>query len=155
MSSLTRWERLNVEMDSLAKAALQYFTNYLPHSTIAEEPWSIWVQNTKIISNIHSTIADIIYSPAAKSFWINRGKLTDSSASHTNWRAINHAMTSAPKCHNRFISKHAPGMCGVGKFLVHWKDSDTDACLRLDQGKMPPTCGFARHQKQPLPGISP
>jgi hypothetical protein len=130
MSSLTRWERLNVEMDSLAKAALQYFTNYPPHSTIAEEPWSIWVQNTKIISNIHSTIADIVHSPAAKSYWINRGKLTDSSAPHTNWRAINHAMASAPKRYNRFISKHASGMCGVGKFLVRWKESDTDACPR-------------------------
>jgi hypothetical protein len=26
-----------------------------------------------------------------------------------------------------FVSKHAVGMCAVGKFLKRWKESDTDA----------------------------
>jgi hypothetical protein len=83
-------------IDGKAKAALQYFTSFPAHNDIAEEPWLLWIQNTKIIC-IHSTIAVIVHSPDAKTYWINKGKLTDSSASNTNWKAIKHAMTSAPE----------------------------------------------------------
>ena len=43
---LDRWERLNVEMDALAKHALIHFSNHPTHNLIEGEPWSVWYGDT-------------------------------------------------------------------------------------------------------------
>jgi hypothetical protein len=44
-----------------------------------------------------------------------------------NWDVLETAMKESPLTTQWFVSKDAVGLCGVGKFLKKWKDSDTDA----------------------------
>jgi hypothetical protein len=45
-----------------------------------------------------------------------------------NWDACAGAMRRLKISRCNWIVKHTEGMCGVGKWLLIWKDSDTDAC---------------------------
>lgn len=45
-----------------------------------------------------------------------------------NWDACEMAMRRLKISRRHWIVKHSEGMCGVGKWLLIWKDRDTDAC---------------------------
>jgi len=45
-----------------------------------------------------------------------------------NWLAIEAARKESPLTTQWFVTKHTVGMCRVGKFLKHWKESETYAC---------------------------
>jgi hypothetical protein len=51
-------------------------------------------------------------------------------ASDIHWDAMKRALTSVPLARRLFITKHATGMCGVGKFMRLWGKRDTDSCPR-------------------------
>lgn len=38
-------------------------------SSIAEEPWSVWIGGTKIASDLASSIYDLVHSDKTKSYW--------------------------------------------------------------------------------------
>jgi hypothetical protein len=48
------------------------------------------------------------------------------------------AMKAAPLARRIFITKHATGMCGVGKFMKLWEERDKDACQRCDAPESAP-----------------
>ncbi len=47
-----------------------------------------------------------------------------------DWKVINRAMKDSTLNKKWFIVKHVSGMCGVGKFMVRWKERETAACPR-------------------------
>ncbi len=53
---------------------------------------------------------------------------TGSSPNYINWEAIQLASKEITKPMQWFICKHATGMCGVGKFLQRWKETETANC---------------------------
>jgi hypothetical protein len=50
-----------------------------------------------------------------------------------NWGAIGQAMSQSQRSKRSFVSKHTVGMCGVGKFMVRWKERVSPNCPRCGQ----------------------
>jgi hypothetical protein len=42
-------------------------------------------------------------------------------------------MSQSPRSKRSFVSKHTVGMCGVGKFMVRWKERESPNCPRCGQ----------------------
>lgn len=126
---LDRWEKLNIDMDALAKQVLLQ-PQECPTQTTSGEPWSIWIQNVKLVKNISNRIQDHIHGQEAIQYWIRKGKFQDGNKELMNWDSIGTAIQTVHKTRLWFISKHASAMCGVGKLTKIQGDSETADCPR-------------------------
>jgi hypothetical protein len=120
-------------MDKRAKDHMKIAKQFPRHYTLTGEPWSIWFQGKKIVNEWSDTMYDIVHSEAAKEYWMRKDNLSQGIVESINWDLIEIAMSES-KCSKRvFISKHASGMCGVGKFMKRWKMWQDDACPRCGE----------------------
>jgi hypothetical protein len=60
-----------------------------------------------------------------------------------NWEAVGKAMEESTKRRRVFISKRTAGMCGEGKFAVHWKEWERPDCSRCGSLRIHLMFGFA------------
>jgi hypothetical protein len=127
---LNRLELLNIEMDKLAKSALKNMTDNPPMFDVVGSPWSIWIQETKIVKDIPSSIYNKVHGPMALKYWETHGKSTSEHTQDINWGGVGRTMKALPLQRRWFITKHLTGMCGVGKFLVRWKEKESSDCPR-------------------------
>jgi len=117
-------------MDKQAKAYLPTMASNARHQLIAYEPWSLWIDGQKLIKNVPECLYDQAPLPKAQTFWSNKKSLNTNIMQYIDWTVIKRARKMSNQYINRFISKHTVGMCGVGKFLVQWKESDDPSCPR-------------------------
>jgi hypothetical protein len=47
-----------------------------------------------------------------------------------DWDAIGRSMKGVSRGRHEIVTKHTAGMCGVGKFMLRWKQWETDQCPR-------------------------
>ncbi len=127
---LDQWARLNIEMDSLAKQHIAIAKQRPWNFLIKQEPWSIWLGDIKLVKNLHSNLYNFVHSEEAESYWTAKQRITPAQVSSINWEAIKGTMSQEKRRRRVYISKHAVGICGVGKFLLRWKESQTTACPR-------------------------
>jgi hypothetical protein len=66
---LDLWEKLNVEMDSLARGHLQVTVTLPRHQVLKREPWSVWIQDIKLVNNVSTTLYDFVQSEAVQTYW--------------------------------------------------------------------------------------
>ncbi len=124
VDSLDNWAKLNIQMDSAAKGALNWAGRQNRFFDIPYEPWSIWHNNGKISLKFYSTMCGIVHGPPAMEYW---NKMTSLELLQSiDWEAISIAKRTVQRSKGTFITKHCAGMCGVGKFKKHWKERDTD-----------------------------
>ncbi len=116
-------------MDALAKHTLAQTPNCLPQTTQGE-PWSIWINQTKIIKDIATNIYDHIHGKEALTYWLRKKKIDNSTSHLIAWDTIGKAINKIPLSQRWFLTKHTSGMCGVGKFTTIWKETETVACPR-------------------------
>jgi hypothetical protein len=62
-----------------------------------------------------------VHERKAWEYWSKKGKIVH--AREINWETLD-------KATQWFITKHTVGMCGVGKFMRIWKESETCTCPR-------------------------
>ena len=62
VACLDRWAKLNIEMDEKAKKHMSIAQRLPRHYHIAEEPWSVWTNGRKIITDWTNTLYDIAHS---------------------------------------------------------------------------------------------
>ncbi len=129
ISALDRWEKLNIEMDALAKRTLSQ-PHSLPSQTSKGEPWSIWINKEKIIKDIANNMYEHIHGKEAIDYWLRKEKLNSETCSLMASDTIRKAIIQTPLPRRWFLSKHISGMCGVGKFTTIWKDTESAACPR-------------------------
>ena len=96
MEELDRWEKLNIEMDALAKQALSQHQE-CPALTTIGEPWSIWLQNEKLVKNISSRVYDHIHGQEAVQYWIKKGKFQEDIKELINWDTVGTAIQTVHK----------------------------------------------------------
>ncbi len=121
VESLNRWEKLNVEMDYLAKAHLTTAMQRPRHYLIPSKPWSIWIGGKKICKEFSSTIYEIAHADEVRGYWLSKERIPQEGYNETNWDALKIAMEESPCSRYIFMTKHSAGMCGVGKFMHRWK----------------------------------
>jgi hypothetical protein len=69
---IDRWGQLNIEMDTLAKQHINYAKSRPRHYPLSVEPWSLWMNEIKIIKNFDETLYDIVHGHGAKEYWISK-----------------------------------------------------------------------------------
>ena len=137
VSNLTRLERLNVEMDELAK---RYWTHILQYSplqmpiprthSIYGEGWQLWQGDTKIINPRLNTIYNRIYTPITQFWWRRHGHATTASQTNTDWEGMGKSLKCLTQNGRLWVTKTASENCGVGTTLVAWRYQDDAKCPR-------------------------
>ncbi len=69
IDNLDRWAKQNVGMDARAKTHLEVARRQSRHYMIKTEPWSMWVEGQKIISDLPMVIYDLVHSSDARGYW--------------------------------------------------------------------------------------
>jgi hypothetical protein len=121
-------------MDKRAKRHIDIAKRSPRHFMIAAEPWSIWYGGKKLMSDFTDTLYDLVHLEEAKTYWKQKDNLSDAAINTVNWDLIGIAMKKTSRPRRIFLSKHASGMCGVGKFMKRWQLRQDDSC---------PRCGMA------------
>jgi hypothetical protein len=132
---LTEWEELNIAMYAAAKEDIEVAQQAPCHFDIQYEPWSLWLGNCKLTGNLPHWLYQHEHSQVAALYWTKKHAITANTWEIINWDAIHKARKSSSLSMNHFITKHSVGMCGVGKFLVHWKETDDPSCPRCGNFK--------------------
>jgi hypothetical protein len=128
--TLDRWAKLNVEMDAKAKAHIVVAKRSPRHYMVTATLWSLWTNDKKIPTDLPSKIYDAVHSDEAKEYWMQENDISREVIEKIQWEHIAAAMTETKRNKRVFILKHLCGMCGVGKFMKHWKKRADSACPR-------------------------
>ena len=130
------WARRNVEVDATAQIYRQHLaTARLPLTNpwLPSEQWAFYYKGHKQSSVKYSVIAEEVTLPLLRKYWVKKGRYPDNAHDLIDWDANRRAMEDAPVGLRRWTTKHATGMCGVGKFLKIWGREKHDKC---------PLCGL-------------
>jgi hypothetical protein len=122
------WAELNILMDSKAKRFMPTATLLPRQLSIWMEPWSLWISGQKLTGRISSILYSLVHDERAKAYWATKTDLDNLALEATDWSCIGTAMQEIPRTQIVFLSKHVAGMCGVGKFMLCWKEWDHDNC---------------------------
>ena len=133
---LTRWEQLNVNADSAAKAywnvtdALNTPSFDLP----AEGVWSLWHKDRRLTSWSLKIASHIAFEQHTLKYWHKRHHQTHY-APHAmiDWKTIGISLRSLPFHRRLWQSKWCSSYLPIGKNLKRWKICPTDACPRCGE----------------------
>ena len=131
-TELDHWALLNVDMDSLAKMYwLEQVALPQPAAVpLTGEYWPVSINGRKVNSALRTTLYDEIYRKKMALHWEKRDRMSQASSQVVNWDACAAAMKRLKISRRHWVAKHTEGMCGVGKWLVIWKEQESDACPR-------------------------
>jgi hypothetical protein len=132
---LDRWAFLNIQMDNLAKSYWQEQLHSAASTTtqaLAGEYWPVFLNGRKVHSSLTKSIYEEIYRNKLAIHWEKHERFTQEQCRRINWDACEQAMRRLKITRRHWVSKHTEGMCGVGKWLMKWKERDTDACPRCN-----------------------
>jgi hypothetical protein len=129
---LDRWAHLNIQMDNLAKSVWQeQFSMVQPSLQLIDgEYWPVFINGRKIHSNLRTTIDDDIYQKKLEIHWEKNDRMRLEQFHLINWEACAHAMKCLRISRRHWVEKHSKGMCGIGRWMLKWKEQDTDECPR-------------------------
>jgi len=105
--SLDRWARLNIEMDKNTKKFISVAKRQPSQHLVPFEPWSIWINCEKLVSNISTKLYEHVHSRQAIEYWAAKPTMTKNSLAIIDWTTINKAMSLVKHSRWVFISKHS------------------------------------------------
>jgi len=73
------------------------------------------------------------YLGKATLYWQTKPDVTPEVVQIVDWPAVGRSMKGVVRGRRVFVTKHAAGMCGVGKLMKRWKQWDTDQCPRCGE----------------------
>jgi len=118
--------------DSLAKHELHRIASLtsppLRCHMLLGERWSAFIASEKIVSDPRIPVLEAIGTNLAKTYWIQRGQLTDHSFSLVSWDVLDRAVRSYPHTFQMWLSKFASGHSAVGVTMLRWKKWDSARC---------------------------
>jgi hypothetical protein len=69
---LDRWSLLIIEMDALAKSAMQHWSETQSCQEIEGKPWSIWANGWKLIKNLNSKLYEVVHIDQLENYWVQK-----------------------------------------------------------------------------------
>jgi len=119
--------------DSLAKHELHRIASLtsppLRCHMLLGERWSAFIASEKIVSDPRIPVLEAIGTNLAKTYWIQRGQLTDHSFSLVSWDVLGRAVRSYPHTFQMWLSKFASGHSAVGVTMLRWKNGTLPGVL--------------------------
>jgi hypothetical protein len=133
---LSLLELINVEMDNKAKAHWENTRQIEEHQRqhyFAAEPWSISLADTKIVTDLATTVQDWCQKPRIHGKWIEKGRVPADELNHIDYTTTEQAMRSVEPTVRRWITKHTSGFCGANKWMHRWKWRDSAKCPQCEE----------------------
>ena len=128
---LDRWATLNVAMDGLAKAHWAHSVGTVSSSfQIHAEPWSVWINNEKLVTPLREKIYDFIHGPAVDEYWLSRKRFKAELYPSYDWEALDDAIRPLSISRRLWLTKHLSGWCSVGRMAKRWRLRATEECPR-------------------------
>ena len=132
----TRNEKLNIEMDALAKRCWNqvYYANadeFLPlppQHPVHGEGWQLWMGEVKVNNPKTDTLYKMIHQPITQSWWERHNHVSPVAKQLIDWEMLEIIMASLPQWLQQWVSKTASENCGVGTTLVGWNKQDDAKC---------------------------
>jgi hypothetical protein len=125
--NLDRLSKLNMWADKLAKSMIPIARTRRRHYYVEGAPWYV-CHDGKRVSNLSSQLYEIVHLQEALMFWKTKDKVNGTLLEFINWEAIGKALQSLPRTHQHFVCKHTMSMCGVGKWMLRWKEWTSAQC---------------------------
>jgi len=139
---LTRTERLNVEMDALAKSFWRHKCIHNngnipqpPHIPIYGEGWQLWQGDRKMAHPNSHELYHTIQDPITQQWWVRNGHIPATTVHTIDWEATGTSTKKLPLPRRRWITKTASSNCGIGETLVSWKKQTSSTCPRCTQSE--------------------
>jgi len=140
---LTRTEKLNVEMDALAKGFWRHkcvhnngFIPHPPNIPIFGEGWQLWQGDSKVAHpNSHALYHINIQDPITQQWWVRNGHIPATTVATIDWDSTGTSIKKLPLPRRRWITKTASSNCGIGETLVTWKHQTDSTCPRCTQSE--------------------
>ena len=116
-SQLDRLAQLNVDCDTLAKAALKrYHRHNTPtHDSLPHEVFIMHIRSEKVTSDIGLPLRNEVSRIQMRTFLQGNNRLDCQSFDKVDWEAMSHKMRKTPSHHKIWITKHLSGFCGTNK----------------------------------------
>jgi len=117
-------------MDNLAKSHwLDQSGRQQPfNALITGEYWPVLINGRKIHSRLQDSLYEEIYREKMSLHWEKKDQTSQECSMSINWEACAAAMKRLKISRRHWIAKHTEGMCGVGKWLVIWKEQEVADC---------------------------
>ena len=120
-SQLTRLEKMNVRMDSLAKQARIEYASLIHQTSLPIQiPYSfaqLRIEDIVIHGNLQKSLSHQISAKQAQAYWISKRLLSVETAKMVYYEAIGRASALSRLSMKIFISKWASGHIGTGKVV--------------------------------------
>jgi hypothetical protein len=115
------WEQTNVCMDFGATSKMLRPKHSATHCLSSQEGWSSWADDHKYTSFDQHLIYNRACEQRVPSYWLKPGCLTDASAQRVDKDVLAAGCTAESPGFRCWVTKHVPGVCGVGKWLECWQ----------------------------------
>ena len=129
---LDRRAKLNIEMDLAAKIYWEQAIeqDLRPQVELDGEPWSIWLNDKKLVKELRNTIYDELHSRPLRQYWTARThpKMSTTTYDSVDWDGMEKAMKAAPSTHQIWVSKHNAGVFSHGRNAKRWRLRTNDYC---------------------------
>jgi hypothetical protein len=127
------YEQLNEEMDSACKKWWKdtESTRIPKQQLIQDEPWPVYIDGTKVTSQLHNTLIKWCQRRKAQAYW-NR-KLGNKACEDIDWDVVARVNKAIGPAKQRWLAKHATGICGVRKMMHQMGKSTSAVCPRCDE----------------------
>jgi len=139
---LTRLEKLNVEMDTLAKNYWRHQcihnNGYIPKPLdipIHGEGWQLWQGTTKVASPNSHALYGSIQDPITQQWWVRHNHIPKDAIDQIDWNITAKYIHDLPLARRRWITKTASHNCGVGETLVLWNHQTEPTCPRCSDNE--------------------
>jgi hypothetical protein len=125
---LDREATLNEEMDIKCKEFWEISQGQ--EAVWFNNEWNVWIQQSKITSNLTATIRSHCSIIRAEKYWTKKigNKIDD-----VDWEGTKVAMKGIKQHRQQWITKHISGFCSVGRMAKRVGLRDTDKCPRCQQ----------------------
>ena len=134
---LNWWALRNIECDARAKRYRRKLVRLgrtkAPNPRFFSEPSSLFIAGIKQSRLDPESIMEIFTLPKLLAYWETRHRLGSATLQEINWDRVAIMMRQLPSGLQRWVTKHAVGMCGVGKFKHRWNRSVPNQCPRCTQ----------------------
>ena len=139
--TLSRTERMNVSMDFLAKATVEFFLQHnQPNQFRNAEPYPLafippCINGRSIVENTKTALYKQITSKSLHEYWISQGRYSEDDIDHICWTPLSKAMQGSTLPRRRFISKWISDNMATGTNMKRWKKRPHDYCPYCKQPK--------------------
>jgi hypothetical protein len=127
------YARLNEEMDTACKQWWKEseFTPLPKQQLIHGEPWAVFLGGTKVTSQLRNTLIQWCQKRKARSYW--EKKLGATTCALIDWNVVEKVNKALGPQRQRWIAKHATGICGVRLMMKQMGKATTAGCPRCDE----------------------